>query len=285
MQSSAMPRPQTAARRTHASAPGLQTADPLPDTTTAEPQRTGAPEPRSAESGTAAKPEAMTAESGLQDAAQRPGTNAPGLRQRKKLRQRQAIAEVAMRLFVERGFDAVSVAEVARAADVAENTVFNYFPTKEDLFFDREAEVEDAFSRAIRTRPPGESIVAALRRTFREALDREDPRIGLSAGMPLFWRLIDASPRLQARQATIGQRSLLKLAEQFVAEGIGGPDAAVSRALASLAASVPWALQLEIRRRLSAGESVASVKASMRPLAERGFDLLASGIGETGASA
>jgi AcrR family transcriptional regulator len=214
-----------------------------------------------------------------------PRVREPGLRARKKLRQRRAIADVAMRLFVERGFDAVSVAEVARAAEVAENTVFNYFPSKEDLFFDREAQVEDAFSRAIRTRPAGESIVAALRRTFLEALEREEPRIGLSPGMPLFWRLIDASPRLQARLATIGERSLIKLADQFAAEGIGGPDAAVSRVLASLAASVPFALQLEIRRRLSAGESVASVKAAMRPLAERAFDLLASGIGETGAAA
>ena len=56
-----------------------------------------------------------------------------GLRERKKLRTRQLIAETAMRLFVERGFDAVPVAAVARAAEVSEATVFNYFPTKEDL--------------------------------------------------------------------------------------------------------------------------------------------------------
>ena len=208
----------------------------------------------------------------------------PSLRQRKKLRQRQAIADAAMRLFVERGFDSVSVAEVARAADVAENTVFNYFPTKEDLFFDREAQVEDAFSQVIRTRPRGESVAAALRRAFLEALEREDPSIGLTPGMPVFWRLIDASPRLQARLATIGERTLLRLTEQFVAEGIGGPDPAVSRVMASLTAALLWSLQKEIRRHLTAGASVASVKETMRPLAEQAFDLLASGIGAAGST-
>src|SRR5487761_448962 len=58
-----------------------------------------------------------------------------GLRERKKLRTRRLIAQTAARFFVERGFDAVPVAEVARAAEVSEATVFNYFPTKEDLVY------------------------------------------------------------------------------------------------------------------------------------------------------
>src|SRR6185503_2655276 len=102
------------------------------------------------------------------------------LRERKKEQTRHAIGETATRLFIERGFDAVTVAEVARAADVAENTVFNYFPTKEDLFFDRHAAVEDQFSRIVRTRAPQESVVDALRRDFLEAVDHAEPRIGLS---------------------------------------------------------------------------------------------------------
>src|ERR687884_1248 len=87
-----------------------------------------------------------------------------GLREFKKQRTRQAIAETAMRLFVQRGFDRVTVAEVADAAGVSEKTVFNYFPTKEDLFFDEVPAREAALVNAVRGRTPGQSVVAALRR-------------------------------------------------------------------------------------------------------------------------
>src|ERR687885_383370 len=87
-----------------------------------------------------------------------------GLRESKKLRTRQEIADKAMELFVARGFDRVTVAEVAAAAGVSEKTVFNYFPTKEDLFFDEVPARQAALVDAIRRRQPGESIVAALRR-------------------------------------------------------------------------------------------------------------------------
>src|SRR6202021_708503 len=87
-----------------------------------------------------------------------------GLRERKKLRTRRLIAETAARLFVERGFDAVPVAAVARAADVSEATVFNYFPTKEDLVFQGMEAFETELLAAVRDRPAGEPIVAAFAR-------------------------------------------------------------------------------------------------------------------------
>ena len=87
-----------------------------------------------------------------------------GLRESKKLHTRQQIADEAMRLFVTRGFDHVTVAEVAAAAGVSEKTVFNYFPTKEDLFFDEVPKREAVLVEAIRGREPGESILGALRR-------------------------------------------------------------------------------------------------------------------------
>src|SRR5580704_14869174 len=86
-----------------------------------------------------------------------------GLRESKKLLMREEIAERAMQLFVTRGFDHVTVAEVAAAAGVSEKTVFNYFPTKEDLFFDEVPKREAALVDAISARAPGESILAALR--------------------------------------------------------------------------------------------------------------------------
>src|SRR6266480_6489800 len=82
-----------------------------------------------------------------------------GLREAKKLETRREIADTAMRLFVQRGFDHVTVAEIAAAARVSEKTVFNYFPTKEDLFFDEVPEREAALGAAIRGRNPGDSVV------------------------------------------------------------------------------------------------------------------------------
>src|ERR671931_380964 len=88
----------------------------------------------------------------------------PGLRERKKQQTRQLIANTARRLFAERSFDAVTVAEVARAADVSEATVFNYFPTKEDLFYSGLEAFEEELLASIREREPGESILAAFGR-------------------------------------------------------------------------------------------------------------------------
>src|SRR5919197_3294063 len=87
-----------------------------------------------------------------------------GLRERKKERTRAAIADAALELFRERGFDAVTVAEVARAADVSEGTVFNYFPTKEDLFYGRMESFETALLDAVRDRASGRSVLAAFHR-------------------------------------------------------------------------------------------------------------------------
>src|SRR3954467_9925864 len=87
-----------------------------------------------------------------------------GLRERKKQQTRLLIANTARALFAERGFDAVTVAEVARAADVAEKTVFNYFPTKEDLFYSGMEAFEERLLDAVRDRAPGEPVLEAFRR-------------------------------------------------------------------------------------------------------------------------
>src|SRR5438093_13713225 len=109
-----------------------------------------------------------------------------GLREYKKQQTRQAIADTALRLFVEKGFDHVTVAEVAEAAGVSEKTVFNYFPTKEDLFFDRVEERQAALVAAIEDRQPGESILASLRR-----LQVADCARFCNPGFAAFARIID----------------------------------------------------------------------------------------------
>jgi len=86
-----------------------------------------------------------------------------GLRERKKALTRQHIADTAARLFAERGYEQVTVSDVAREADVAEQTVYNYFPTKEQLVTDREQQIQDRLCLLIRSRPPGSTPAAAIR--------------------------------------------------------------------------------------------------------------------------
>src|SRR5207244_7285980 len=125
-----------------------------------------------------------------------------GLRERKKEQTRQAISEAARRLFAERGFDAVTIADVARAADVSEGTVFNYFPAKEDLFYGEMETFEAALVEAVRRRAPGESVLAAFRRFVlegsRRLADEEVADVIATAR-----RIVKASPALQARERQI----------------------------------------------------------------------------------
>src|SRR4051812_25424073 len=129
-----------------------------------------------------------------------------GLRERKKQQTRQLIADTARRLFAERGFEGVRVAEVARAADVSEATVFNYFPTKEDLFFSGLEVFEQNLLSAIREREPGESVLDAFARFVLQ------PRGLLAAGadddggvqrLVAITRVITESPALLAREQRI----------------------------------------------------------------------------------
>src|SRR2546428_13627882 len=96
----------------------------------------------------------------------------PGLRERKKEQTRQLIFDAARRLFETKGFDQVSVAEIARAADVSEVTVFNYFPTKEDLFYGGMQFFEEELIESVRSRPKGGSVIRAFRRRLLEGARR-----------------------------------------------------------------------------------------------------------------
>ena len=86
-----------------------------------------------------------------------------GLRERKKAHTRQLIADTAARLFAEQGYENVAVRDVAREAEVAEQTVYNYFPTKKQLVTDREQQIQDRLCLLIRSRPPGSTPAAAIR--------------------------------------------------------------------------------------------------------------------------
>jgi AcrR family transcriptional regulator len=197
-----------------------------------------------------------------------------GLRERKKARTRVLVAETAMGLFAARGFDAVTVAEVAAAAEVSVTTVFNYFPTKEDLFFDRQDEVVEHLSRVVRARHPGEPFAAACRRDMLDLITARDWRAGLVPGMADFYRLVDRSPALQARARLMVERSAAHLAATIAGELSVPPTDVVAVASASVLTALRTSLLGQARRDSLDGQPVDTVAARLAAATNRAFDLL-----------
>jgi AcrR family transcriptional regulator len=196
-----------------------------------------------------------------------------GLRERKKRERRQAIAAQALRLFAERGFDHVTMRDVARAADVSEPTVYNYFPTKESLVFHEDRERELALVRAVRDRPPGTGVVAAFRDTALELLDRHRRE-----ARPDWIRVVQGSPALQRYRRELYARHALSLAAVLREEAGGalGDVAALSvgRALMGVIASVAETFG----QRVVMGGDPRRVGPEVRAEAARAFELLEAGL-------
>jgi AcrR family transcriptional regulator len=134
-----------------------------------------------------------------------------GRRERKKLATRRAIADAAIRLFLERGFDAVTVAEIAEAADVAVSTVFKHFDSKEAIAFAHDPAIEAELERAVTQRPAGVSIAGSLR-------DYLIDSPALVAGTPGFVALVRATPALTAYSDRMWSRHAHALAQAIEAE-------------------------------------------------------------------
>ncbi|MFD8634703.1 TetR/AcrR family transcriptional regulator [Streptomyces sp. NPDC059533] len=193
-----------------------------------------------------------------------------GLREIKKQQTRTAIADAALPLFLERGFDQVTVAEVARHAGVSTNTVFNYFPAKEDLFFDRQAEVENHLAALVRDRTPGTCPVEAVRDDLLSALRHDDPMLGA----PSFWQVIDDSPALRAREREIGERIEAALATALASDAAGGTPPLIAGAIAG----THRAALRELRRRVMSGQPPAPARDAVASVALEAFSLLCSGL-------
>ncbi|MFH9662990.1 TetR/AcrR family transcriptional regulator [Streptomyces sp. NPDC017248] len=193
-----------------------------------------------------------------------------GLRERKKQRMYQDVSDTAVRLFLERGFDAVSVAEVAAAAGISKPTLFRYFPAKEDLVLHRIADHE---SEAARVAAGAADPVDALRRHFLAGLDRRDPVTGLNdhPDVLAFHRLLYGTPSLVARAHAHQERSEAALAEALG----GGLDA---RLAAGQITAVQRVLAVENWRRIAAGEPLERVAPDAVRAAERAFGRLAAGL-------
>lgn len=204
-----------------------------------------------------------------------------GLRERKKLRTAELISETAIALFLRDGFDHVSVAEVAAAAEVSKKTVFNYFPTKEDLVFHPIRDHVDEAAQVVRAREPGEPPLAALRRHFLAGLASADPNTGLAdyAEFLDFQRMVMGTPSLKLRlmeQWMAGEDSLA----EALAEALGEPPHAVlPRVLAGQFVAVQRTLTARNVERMLAGERAADVLPRAVAEAEAAFGLLAQGVG------
>ncbi|MEU3504692.1 TetR/AcrR family transcriptional regulator [Streptomyces hundungensis] len=184
---------------------------------------------------------------------------AEGLRERKKRETRQRISDLATGLFLERGFEAVTIAEIAEVADVSVNTVYNYFPAKEDLFLDRSRGIVDRLSRWVRGRDAGESAAEAVLRELRAEVESVSPRVGLMEGYSRFMAVIHESPALKARLWAVGQEVLENL-DATLREEVGAPP---EEALPSLVAGqLNWVHQTTmaaISREMMAGRDPKAV--------------------------
>jgi AcrR family transcriptional regulator len=205
-----------------------------------------------------------------------------GLRERKKRETRQRISDIATGLFMARGFDNVTVAEVAQAADVSVNTVFNYFATKEDLFADRQGLAIDLPRQVLREREPGESVVRAFRRDYLDAIDTRDWRHGLNAGNDVFAAVINASPALVARLREIGVGREEGLARALAEELDTSPDDLTPKMVAAHILGVTRILSDHALAMMQAGEPWERIAPLLREQAEKAFDLLETGLGDFG---
>jgi AcrR family transcriptional regulator len=195
-----------------------------------------------------------------------------GLRETKKLQTRQAIAAAGMRLFVTRGFDHVTVGEIAREAGVSEKTVFNYFPTKEDIFFDEVPERLEALAEAVRGRQPGQSLVD----TMHGLHTKECGRLA-SPHFAHFARTIAASPALQAKEMEVMGQFTDHLATTIRDElGVHSDDAQIA---ANLLMSVHWQFFRNARAHALAGRSGPNAVRRLRRDLDRAYRLLEHGLG------
>ena len=207
-----------------------------------------------------------------------------GLRERKKEQTRRLIAETAWRLFADRGFKQVTVAEVAREAQVAVATVFNYFPTKEDLFYYPLEAFGTELVDAVGARPAGEPALAAFRRHILESggllAQVEAGDTQALERLRTVNRLIAASPALLAREQQAMTRIADALAARLADETGATAHDVRPQAAANALVGIQRALVDYTRRRVLAGEAPERLYADVRGLGERAFALLEQGLGD-----
>jgi len=198
-----------------------------------------------------------------------------GLRERKKRETRRLLAEVATRLFAERGFEIVTVSDIASEVNVSEKTVFNYFETKEDLVLEGRLEVEADLLRAVRERRAGEPMIEAVRRHTLAVAARMNalPAERRNA----FRKILANTPSVHARMRELSQRSENELARLLAEETAKGESDPVASTVASV---------LCVLTRLAfgfvGGECKRWKHSDVVSRINESFDLLARGLADYG---
>jgi AcrR family transcriptional regulator len=204
-----------------------------------------------------------------------------GLRERKKQRTRQAISDAAIHLFLERGYDAVSVADVAAAAEVSKPTLFKYFRSKEELILDRIDDHRDEPARVVRDRAAGESPLDALHRHQRQLLADHDPVTGISdrPGPVAFHRLLyntDSLGNALLAYSVQGAESL----REALAQACGpGPDRLTPLLVANLILIASRQLATDNWKQIAAGRTTAEVYPEAVAATDSAYELLRGGVG------
>lgn len=201
-----------------------------------------------------------------------------GLREVKKQQTRQLIADAAWRLFSERGFEGVTVAEVARQAQVAPATVFNYFPTKEDLFYSGLDVFGDQLVAAVRERAPGVGVLAAVRAFLRDAPGLRQMDDEALDRLRTVHRVAAGSPALLAREQQALARCTAALAGLLAEEN--GRDEVGAEVVANALIGVHRALVAMVRRRILAGDRPRELADDVQAAADRAFALLERGLAD-----
>jgi AcrR family transcriptional regulator len=189
------------------------------------------------------------------------------LRESKKRETKQRISDVATGLFYERGFDAVTVEEIAVAAHVSKMTVFNYFARKEDLLFDRQDEVKQLLHEALVERPKAQSPIHALRRLVAHLCEQKNPFAHIDRQTVEFWRVVAASASLESRLREIGDETIEWLAHELTGSK---PDGA-ARLVAGLIVLTWRTAYAEALRVIERGGSAKKANAAFVALIDHGF--------------
>jgi AcrR family transcriptional regulator len=202
-----------------------------------------------------------------------------GLRERKKRRTRQQISDVATSLFVVRGFDRVKVSEIAEIVGVSEKTVYNYFPTKESLVFDRADEGIARVAAALRERQPGESPTKAMLRALSDDMDDlGDLPEQLYVFFPMFAEMVATTPALRAARLDL-QNRLVEVATEELATLAEVDPRDPEPQIAARAMVALYDLSYDSRmRHIEQGLRGSSLRSAVRADLERAARLLETGL-------